>query len=52
MWSGRWKKTAQRIKPGGTVPEVLELLEADPARSVEGVEDTRLVAPGSFTTRR
>ena len=32
------EETAQRIKPGGTVPEVLELLEADPARSVEGVE--------------
>ncbi len=33
--------TAQRIKPGASVPEVLELLETDPARSVHGVDAYR-----------
>ena len=33
--------TAQRIKPGASVSEVLELLETDPARSIEGVEAYR-----------
>jgi uncharacterized protein (DUF885 family) len=32
------EETARRIKPGATVAEVLELLETDPSRSVEGAE--------------
>ncbi|HUF53030.1 MAG TPA: DUF885 domain-containing protein [Dehalococcoidia bacterium] len=34
-------KTAERIKPGASVAEVTELLETDPARSIEGVEAYR-----------
>ncbi|HET8943233.1 MAG TPA: DUF885 domain-containing protein [Dehalococcoidia bacterium] len=33
--------TAERIKPGASVPEVLELLESDPARSIEGADAYR-----------
>jgi len=35
------QETAERIKPGASVPEALELLEADPARSIKGVEAYR-----------
>jgi len=35
------EETAQRISPGATVPEVLELLETDPARAVEGEDAYR-----------
>ena len=35
------EETARRIKPGATVPEVLELLETDPARSVQGADAYR-----------
>jgi len=34
-------ETAARIKPGATVPEVLELLESDPARAIEGADAYR-----------
>ena len=34
-------ETAARIKPGATVPEVLELLETDPARAIEGADAYR-----------
>ena len=33
------RKTAEKIKPGATIAEATDLLENDPARSVEGVED-------------
>ena len=33
------RKTAEKIKPGATIAEVTDLLESDPERSVEGVED-------------
>ncbi|HEY5638545.1 MAG TPA: DUF885 domain-containing protein [Dehalococcoidia bacterium] len=33
------RKTAEKIKPGASIAEVTDLLENDPARSVEGVED-------------
>ncbi|HET9476018.1 MAG TPA: DUF885 domain-containing protein [Dehalococcoidia bacterium] len=33
--------TAERIKPGASVPEVLELLESDPARSIDGADAYR-----------
>ena len=33
--------TAARIKPDASVPEVLELLEGDPARSIEGTDAYR-----------
>jgi uncharacterized protein (DUF885 family) len=35
------QETAARIKPGAPVPEVLELLETDPARSIEGEDAYR-----------
>lgn len=34
-------ETAQRILPGGTVEEAKELLESDPARAIEGVDEFR-----------
>ena len=34
-------RVAERIQPGAALPEVIELLETDPARAVEGVEEFR-----------
>ena len=33
------RETAEKIKPGATIAEATDLLENDPARAVEGVED-------------
>ncbi|HUY57645.1 MAG TPA: DUF885 domain-containing protein [Candidatus Micrarchaeaceae archaeon] len=34
-------RTAERILPGGSLAQVIELLEADPARAIEGEENFR-----------
>lgn len=38
---GEMSRTAQQILPGGTVEEAKALLESDPARAIDGVEEFR-----------
>jgi uncharacterized protein (DUF885 family) len=37
----RMRKVATRIRPGASLPEVIEFLEADPARAIEGEDALR-----------